>query len=257
MITYNRNRLLFIIPSLFFSINTLAQKQISIENKRSDAPCELAKDYGIIKHGETKCIEGVTMITYLTLEGGTLIISGNTRINNFVINKGKIIVTSTASAILPSMIFNGNVTLINQGTITYTGNVSMINSNNHIVNETAESKMNWGTSELNIGGRQSSFVNNGSVALGTLRLDSKSGKTILGSGATMHVVNLVNNYSNRFFVPNGTATLSQSGYAQLSKPLTSSPNLKICLGANSKLPLLSDSKKVYGNATILDKSCHE
>ena len=256
MTNYNRNHFLFVILCLFNAVITLAQKPDPDGTRQADKPCEPAKDYAIIKKGETKCLTEQTMLTYLTLEGGTLIISGNARINNLAINKGQIIITNTASAILPSMIFNGNVSLINRGSVTYTGNVTMINGNNQIVNETPESKMNWGNSELNLGGRQSSFVNNGSVVLGTLRLDSKSGKTVLGPNAALHVVNLANNYSNSIFVPNGIATLTQSGYAQLSKPLTSHPGLRICLGSNAKLPVPTGTS-TYGSATMLDKNCNE
>lgn len=217
--------------------------------------CVPATDYTVIKKGETKCLANNATLTYLTLHGGTLVIHGKARINNLSINKGTILITENGSAILPAMIFNGNVTLKNQGQVTYMGDVTLSHSNNHILNETTESKMNWGSSELNFGSNKSTFVNNGSVNVGTLRLNSKTGKVIFGNNSRINVVNLINNYDNRIYVSSGTAKLNQTGYAQLSGSLTNSADLIICPGAASELKTVSGQKNGYGKANVMTKGC--
>lgn len=240
-----------------FIVTFLIQLTISAPGQSQDNPlssCDPAKDYAVIKKGEKKCITGNSTITYLTLEGGTLIIDGNSRINNLAIDGGKILITKTSTALLPSMTLN-NVTLSNNGSITYMGNVKLNDSNSYIINETPESKMDWGASELILIGKNATFVNNGSATIGTLRIESKSAKVIFGENSLTNVMNLISNSDNRIIVPQGSAKLNQTGYAQLSKSLTASKNLVICPGSASELRALSKNIGGYGKATVLEKGC--
>lgn len=253
--TSARNYFLSVLLCLFGAASVLAQQRKSEISLETNIPCEPAADYDVIKKGETKCLSGNITITYLTLQGGTLIISGQVRINNLSINKGTILVTETGSAILPALIFNGDVTLSNHGSVTYMGNVMLSNGNNHILNEGPDSRMNWGSSELNFASKKSTFVNNGTVDIGTLRLNSKNGKVMLGKNSLTNVVNLVNNYDNRVYVFDGTAKLTQTGYAQLSKSLTTSAGLIICPGPASEMKTVSGKTSGYGNASVMQKGC--
>ena len=253
--TSARNYFLSVLLCLFSTASVLAQQPKSGVSPEANTRCEPAAEYAVIKKGETKCLSGNITITYLTLQGGTLIISGRVRINNLSIKKGTILVTETGSAILPALIFNGDVTLRNHGSVTYMGNVMLSNSNNHILNEGPDSRMNWGSSELNFGSKKSTFVNNGTVDIGTLRLNSKNGKVMLGKNSLTNVVNLVNNYDNRIYVFDGAAKLTQTGYAQLSKSLTTSAGLIICPGPASELKTISGKTSGYGNANVMQKGC--
>jgi len=240
-----------------FIVTFLIQLFISSPGQSQDnslSSCDPAKDYSVIKKGERKCITGNSTITYLTLEGGTLIIDGNSRINNLAIDGGKILITRTSTALLPSMTLN-NVTLSNNGSITYMGNVKLNDSNSYIINETSESKMDWGASELILIGKNATFKNNGSATIGTLRIESKSAKVIFGENSLTNVMNLISSSDNRIIVPQGSAKLNQTGYAQLSKSLTTSKNLVICPGSASELRALSKNIGGYGKATVLEKGC--
>ena len=240
-----------------FIATLLAHFIISTPGKSQDnshSSCDPAKDYSVIKKGEKKCITGNSTITYLTLEGGTLIIDGNIRINNLAIDGGKILITKKSTALLPSMTLN-DVTLSNNGSVTYMGNVKLTNGNSYIINETSESKMDWGASELTLIGKNATFVNNGTATIGTLRIESKSAKVILGENSLTNVENLISNSDNRITVPQGSAKLNQTGYAQLPKSLTASIKLVICPGSASELRALSKNIGGYGKAKVLEKGC--
>ncbi|MCF2444357.1 hypothetical protein L0657_10350 [Dyadobacter sp. CY345] len=240
-----------------FTIILLAYIFIPLLSKAQSSlltSCEPAKDYSVIKKGDTKCITGNTTITYLTLEGGTLIIDGNARINNLAIDGGKIVISKSSSALLPPMTMN-DVTLSNGGAITYMGNVNMSSGNNYVINENTESRMDWGSSELNMAGGNSTFTNNGTASIGTLRIEGRGAKVILGNNSLTNVTNLISTNDNKVTVPQGTAKLGQAGYAQLSKSLTLSSNLTICPGPAAEIRPLSNSVGGYGKAIVMEKGC--
>ncbi|MEO6684903.1 MAG: hypothetical protein ABIN24_03020 [Dyadobacter sp.] len=177
------------------------------------------------------------------------------KIQKLTILKGNILIAKKASAILPSLEFNGNSSLINYGSVTFTGNVSLSHSNNCIANNGPDSKMNWGSAQFNFGGKRSTFINNGTTDIGTLLLDSKNGKIFLGPNSLINVVNLVNNYENRVYILKGVAKLSQAGSAQLMQSLTNSSNLIVCPGPYSDIHNVSISCGGYGRANVMEKGC--
>ncbi len=240
-----------------FTIILLVHLLLPIPGKaqiNNSSDCEPAKDYAVIKKGEKRCVTGNTTITYLTLEGGTLLIDGNVRINNLPIESGKILVTKSSYVLLPPMSLK-NLTLSNSGIITYMGKVNMTGGNNYVINENTNSKMDWGSSELNMAGGNSTFINNGTVSIGTLRIESRGAKVILGNNSLTNVINLISTSDNKVTVPQGTAKLSQAGYAQLPKSLTASANLTICPGPTSEIRPLSNSAGGYGKAIVMEKGC--
>jgi len=198
-------------------------------------------------------MSGKATITYLTLEGGVLVIDGNARINNLILDGGKILVTKSSSALLPSMKLE-NVTISNHGSIVYMGDVKMTSGGSTIINEDPDSQMDWGSSALSIAGN-STFINNGTAAIGLLRIESKNAKVILGPNSFLNLINLISNHDNRIAVPTGSANLSQAGFAQLPKSLTDSPRLIICPGAVSEQRALSNIVGGYGKANVMAKGC--
>ena len=247
----------FVLIQLLCLCNTLlgfAQNDISSVESLSGNKCRPVTDYSVIKKGETGCISENVTLTYLTLDGGILVIKGKVRVNNLAINKGEIIITKTGSVILPAMNFNGDVKLTNFGSLTYMGNVVLNNNNNSITNSVSSS-MDWGSSELNLRSRNSVLINNGTISIGTLRLDSKSSQVILGSNSLTKVKNLVNTYDNRIIIPIGSARLELTGNALLSASLTSSSSLIICQGPAAEIRNLFGHAGGYGRATVLEKGC--
>lgn len=253
-LTFARTFVLVQLLCLYNTFLGFAQNDISSLELFSENKCQSVTDYSVIKKGETGCISENVTLTYLTLDGGKLVIKGKVRVNNLAINKGEIIITKTGSALLPAMTFSGDVKLTNFGSVTYMGNVVLNNSNNSIKNSVSSS-MYWGSSELNFRSRNSILVNYGTISVGTLRLDSKNGQVILGPNSLTNVTNLVNTYDNRILIPIGSARLSLTGYAQLSESLTSSSNLIICPGPAAEIKNLSDQADGFGKATVMEKGC--
>jgi hypothetical protein len=240
--------------SFLFSPSISQHLKIPI-NDFSGKIYESVTDHTILKKGEIKCYRDHGTLAELVIDGGTLLITGKVSIKNLTIHKGLILITKTGTAVLPALHLHGNATIINYGSVVYTGNVTLSNSHNHIYNEGTGSRMNWGSSELDFSSRKSILVNNGTMDIGTLKLNSKTGKFFMGPNSLTNVVNLENTYQNRIFISAGIAKLSQAGYALLPKSLTSSNKLVVCPGPSSDVLLISDSSAGYGNANVMEKGC--
>lgn len=212
-------------------------------------------DSSTLIKGQIQCFSGNGNLNELTINGGTLLVTGKVKIKKLTILRGVIIVAKKASAILPALEFSGNSSLINYGSVTFTGNVVVRRNNNLIVNKAPTSKMNWGSSIFDFRGKKSVFINNGTIDVGTLLLNSKNGKIFLGPNSLSNVVNLINNYENRIYIPNGIAKLSQAGLAQLTCSLTSSPNLIVCPGPYSDINKAMVLSGGYGRANVMEKGC--
>lgn len=244
-----------ILLCLLYNFPGISQRLKVPVSDLSGKTYESVTDSSILKKGDIKCYRDNGILNNLVIEGGTLLISGKVDIKKITIHKGIIIVTKTGTAILPSLHLDGNFTIINYGLIIYTGNVILSKSNNHIYNVSTKARMNWGSSELNFGSSKSTLVNNGTMDIGTLVLNSKTGKFFMGSNALTNVVNLENKYKNRIFIPEGIAKLSQAGYARLPKSLTNTSKLIICPGPFSEFQNISNSSGGYGNANVMEKGC--
>lgn len=254
-IVYTRSKVLLIFLCLFYNFPGISQRLKVPVSDLSGKTYESVTDNSILKKGDIKCYRDNGILSNLDFEGGTLLISGKVDIKKITIHKGVIIVTKTGSAILPSLQLNGNFTIINYGSIIYTGDVTLSKSNNHIYNVSTKARMNWGSSELNFGSSKSTLVNNGTMDIGTLILNSKTGRFFMGPNSLTNVVNLENKYQNRIFIPEGIAKLSQAGYAQLPKSLTNTSRLIICPGPFSESRNISDLSGGYGNANVMEKGC--
>jgi hypothetical protein len=218
---------------------------------------ESVTDHTILKKGEIKCYRDHGTFAELVIDGGTLLISGKLSIKKLTVHRGLILITKTGTAVLPALHLNGNAAIINYGSVVYTGDVTLSKSHNHIYNEGTKSRMNWGSSELDFSSKKSSLINNGTMDIGTLKLNSKTGKFFMGPNSLTNVVNLENKYQNRVFISAGIAKLSQSGYALLPKSLTSSHGLLVCPGPFSDvLPVPGSSAgSGYGKANVMEKGC--
>ncbi|WP_159474544.1 hypothetical protein [Dyadobacter sp. 3J3] len=216
---------------------------------------ESVSDNSTLTKGQIKCFSGTGVLTDLIIDGGTLLITGKVKIKKLTMIKGNIIVAKKASATFPALEFNGNTSLENYGSVTFTGNVSLNRTHNYIANNGLDSRMNWGSSHFNFGGKKSIFINNGTTDIGTFVMNSKNGKIFLGPNSLTNVVNLVNNYKNRIYVMKGIAKLSQAGLAQLTQSLTNSSNLIVCPGPHSDIRNVSISSGGYGHANVMEKGC--
>ncbi|GLU55835.1 hypothetical protein [Dyadobacter frigoris] len=252
---YTRSNILLLLSCLFYPFSGISQHQKLPVSDFSERDYEPVSDNTTLTKGQTRCFSGTGILNELTIDGGTLVITGKVKIKKLTILKGNILVAKKGSAMLPSFEFNGNSSLINYGSVTFTGNVSLNHNRNYIANAGPGSKINWGSAKFNFGGKKSIFINNGTTDIGTLILDSKNGKILLGPNSLTNVVNLVNNYGNRIYVPTGIAKLSQAGFAELPQSLTNSPNLIICPGPSSDIRIISASAGGYGHANVMEKGC--
>lgn len=216
---------------------------------------EAVSDNSTLTKGQIKCFSSTGTLNDIVIDGGTLLITGKVKIKKLTILKGNILIAKKASATLPSLEFNGNSSLINYGSVTFTGNVSFYHASNCIANNGPESRINWGSATFNFAGKKSLFINNGTIDVGTLLLDSKNGKIFLGPNSLLNVVNLVNNYEDRIYILKGIAKLSQAGYAQLPQSLTNSSNLIVCPGPYSDLRNSTSESGGYGHANVMEKGC--
>lgn len=255
MSLYTRSKILMISLCSFFSSPSISQKLKVPVSDLSGKTYESVTDHTILKKGEIKCYRDHGTFNELVIDGGTLLISGKLSIKKLILRRGLILITKTGTAVLPALHLNGNATIINYGYVVYTGNVTLSKSHNHIYNEGTRSRMNWGSSELDFSSKKSTLVNNGTMDIGTLKLNSKTGKFFMGPNSLTNVVNLENKYQNRIFISAGIAKLSQSGYAQLPKSLTSSNRLIICPGPFSDVLSVLDASAGYGKANVMEKGC--
>lgn len=250
-----RSILLLLFSCFLYPFSGISQNLKSPVSDFSGKEYEAVSDNSTLTKGQIKCFSGNGILNEIIINGGTLLITGKVKINKLTILKGSILVAKKASATLPSLEFNGNSSLINYGSVTFTGNVSLDHSNNCIANNGINSKMNWGSATFSFGGKKSTFINNGITDIGTLLVDSKNGKIFLGPNSLTNVVNLINNYENRIYILKGIAKLSQAGFAQLSQSLTSSPNLIVCPGPYSDIRNVTASSGGYGHANVMEKGC--
>ncbi|MCF0058379.1 hypothetical protein [Dyadobacter sp. CY356] len=250
-----RSIILLLLSCFFNSYSGVSQHLKLPVSDFNEKKYEPVSDNSILTRGQTRCFSGTGMLNELILDGGTLLVTGKMKIKKLTILKGSIVVAKKASAILPALEFNGNASLINCGSVTFTGDVSLNHTNNCIANNGPDAKMNWGSSVFNFGGKNSIFINNGISDIGNLLLNSKKGKVLLGPNSLTNVVNLTNNFKNRIFIPKGIAKLSQAGYAQLSQSLTDSHNLIVCPGPYSEIRKAVVSTGGYGKANVMEKGC--
>lgn len=250
-----RSNIFLLFSCFLYSFPGICQHLKLPVSNMSENRYEPITDNTTLTKGQTRCFSGTGILTDITIDGGTLLIVGKVKIKKLTIKKGNILIAQKGSAILPSLEFNGKSALINYGSVIFTGNVSLNQSNNYIINESSDSRMNWGSAKFSFGGKNSTFINNGTTDIGTLIVDSKNGKIFLGPNSLTNIVNLVNNYGNRVYIPKGIAKLSQTGFAQLSQSLTSSPNLIVCPGPDSDIRTASASSGGYGNANVMEKGC--
>jgi hypothetical protein len=104
---YNYSKTYFLsrVVCILRTSNLTVQYKKPEVSQASDLPCDHAKHYDMIKKGNMKCLSATFSFTSLTLKGSSLIINGNTIINNLLINKRTILVTEHGSAVLPTMDF--------------------------------------------------------------------------------------------------------------------------------------------------------
>lgn len=250
-----RSKILLLFSCFLYPLSGISQHLKLPVSDFFEKKYESVSDSSTITKGQIRCFSGNGIFNELTINGGTLLVTGKVRIKKLTILKGNILIAKKASITLPPLEFNGNSSLINYGSVTFTGDVSLNRTNNCIANNTPHSKMNWGSATLNFGGKKSVFINNGTTDIGMLVLDSKNGKIFLGPNSLTNVVNLVNNYDNRIYILEGIAKLSQAGFAQLTRSLTDSPNLIVCPGPYSDVRPTAASSGGYGHANVMEKGC--
>ena len=252
---YTRGVILLLFAWFLYPLRGISQHLKGSEGDFSEKKYEPVSDNTILTKGQIRCFSNTGTLNELVIDGGTLVITGKVKIKKLTMFKGNILVAKKASAILPSLEFNGGASLINYGSVTFTGDLYLNHSRNCIANNGRDSRMNLGSATLSFRGKKSLFINNGTIDIGTLLLDSKTGKIFLGPNSLTNVVNLVNNYENRIYILKGIAKLSQAGYAQLSQSLTGSPNLIICPGPYSDLRNFKAGAGGYGDANVMEKGC--
>jgi len=203
-----------------------------------------------VNSGQTYCYTGSGTLSGINMAGGTIIVCGNLTITSMNYNAGTFYVNSGNSLNFNMGAVNmGNATIVNYGTVTASGNMTM----QPVTYYNATS-----TSTLTVSGQltlnnNSLLVNNGSLSAGTLLIQTSTAPSLcLGSNSQNSLGSLFTNTNNAISAPSGTACIYVSTQTYTNaNPLTTSSTLQLCQSASSTIggPGSVGAATVYTNCT--------
>ena len=170
----------------------------------------------------------------INLNGGTLHICGNLTITTLSYNSGTLIVenggTLSVSA-LASQYLNGNVTIINRGVISISGNITFQNSNNAVYNVLSTSVLNV-SGIVTVNSSTTTISNNGIMSLAGLTYQGEAGGFCVGPESQSTFYSLTNVTTNSFSYSGAgaPACVNVTGSATLPQALTNSSFIHVCQG---------------------------
>lgn len=180
----------------------------------------------------------------INLNGGILRICGDLTITSINLNSGAIVIESGGRLNIPAtgtIYLNGNITIINYGTVDLTASITMQNNNNLVVNY---GTWNMGGQTLELNSTTSRLINNGTANIGTLYLQSNNGGVCVGASSNMTVSSLVNNGLNAI---TSSATFPQFGCVKIANSATLNQDLS---NTNSLAICRTATTSVIGGATV-------
>ena len=206
----------------------------------------LVVDNEILNEGTTKWYYGSTVIlNSLTLNGGTLVISGNLTVDKFYMDSGAIYVRPGARFVIgggigAGLVLKGNSSIYNYGTFEIQRNLSLENGYatagkpNRVINATASSIFRMPNQYFVINNIYSWFVNNGVAEFWGIITDQQAlpASVCLGKESNTHMAVLINKIAATYRVPDGTACVSVSQLSQFNNKLTNDQGLFACLGSS-------------------------
>ncbi|MFT3824692.1 MAG: T9SS type A sorting domain-containing protein [Chitinophagaceae bacterium] len=202
-------------------------------------------DNSILAAGVKRWYYGpTTVFNQLTLQGGTLVVCTNLTIDRLKMDSGTIVVRPGAQLLIRSgvsgaLIFEGNTTVYNYGTLQITCNLTLNGTYasaakpNIIVNATTSSVFSLASQYFVINNPYSYFVNNGKSEFHGIITDNGgvAGNVCLGNGSETNMTILINKIRKSYSVPSGAACLQVRQSSQFFDTLTTSTGLNVCLGS--------------------------
>lgn len=181
--------------------------------------------------------------------GGTLVICGSLTISTFNFNGGILIINPGGSLTINSLTSTlGNVTIYNFGTLTINADVNFQNGNDLFMNASTSAQFyqNNSTYSFKINSANSFFINYGAAYLYNINISNTAftAAFCLGTNSILNTTNLTNSMTNSVSAPSGQACLRVTGSATMTSSLSSTSNLKVCMGSGAT------STGSFGSATV-------
>ncbi|HWB92387.1 MAG TPA: G8 domain-containing protein, partial [Puia sp.] len=179
-----------------------------------------------INSGNTYWVNTPTTLTSVNLSGGTLRICSDLTVSTLNYNSGYLVVENGGTlsiGALGSTNLNGNIAIINRGSITIPGNITFQNSGNYIYNDLSTSVFTFsGKVTVNSGGL--TLINRGVMNITELYYQGAAGSTTagicLGPQSITAINKLTNLTANSFtFSGAGSACVNVGVSAQLTSAL--------------------------------------
>ena len=242
--------------SLFFNHTQLFAQCVSAPATQTCAiGCTTLTNNANVNSGQTYCYTGTGSLSGINMNGGTIIVCGNLTITSMNFNAGTFYVNSGSTLNFNTGGVNmGNATIVNYGTVTASGNITMQPVT--FYNATATSTFTVsGQLTLN---NSSLLVNNGSLSAGTLLIQTSSIPALCLSPSSQNSLgSLFNNTNNSISAPSGNACIYVSTQTYLNPAsLSTSSTLQLCQATTSTIggPGGPGAATVYTNCTACSAS---
>lgn len=204
-----------------------------------------------INTGNTYYVATAGAFANVYLNGGTLHICSSLAVSVFTYNSGTLIIEnggSLSTTIANSGDLNGNVVIINRGTLSISGNLVFQNSNNAFYNDLSTSIFSL-SGNLTVNSSTTTIVNRGKFSIGgTLLYEGATGGFCVGPESLTTIPKLNNVTANSFSYP-GTgapACVNVTTSATLTDPLTTSSLIHVCEGGT----VVPTGPGGWGSATV-------
>lgn len=226
--------LLSLVSSIIFTTITYSQCAPAPATQTCPVGCTPLTNNANVNSGQTFCYTGSGSLSGINVSGGTIIVCGSLTITSMNYNAGTFYV-GTGSSLNFNMgnAIIGNATIVNYGTVTASGNVTM---------QPATFYNASSTSIFNVAGQlilnnTSQLINNGTLSAGTLLIQTSSIPALCLNANTQNSFGtLFNNTSNSISAPNGTACIYVSTQTYLNPAsLTTSTYLQLCQATSSTI----------------------
>jgi hypothetical protein len=199
-----------------------------------------------VNGGQVFCYTGSGSLSNINLSGGIIRVCGDLTISNLNPNSGIIIIAPTGTlTIVGDKSFNGNVQLVNRGTVNFQGNLTLQNSNNYIYNDGTYNQ----TGQLRLSSATSYFINKLNHTANINDLLMNSGFLCLEDNSIVNVNFFTNNQVNTasFSSISGNACFHILQNAQLNaSSFTFNPEIGACIDASAT----TDGSGTWGNASV-------
>jgi hypothetical protein len=187
--------------------------------------------------------------------GGTLRVCGTLTLSSMTYNGGTIIVESGGNLTINATMTVSGVTIINRGSLTIKGSLTLQGSNNAIYNDLSTSVLTLsgaGAGVLTLNGTTSFVINRGLITANKLIIQGTTGAVCMQNNAILSLTELDNNFTNSisYSGSGAAACLNVSTTAALNNDVTSSSSIKVCTSATSTGGAAGDASHGWGSAAV-------